>query len=99
MCGKAKKINYIEVNNVEKLPKYFWEECGIALCLECSKRFEELREIDSVRERFHRAIKEANVSGDEPIRIPIGNDTITFGQTHLAEIQAILAEQDKMEQK
>ena len=95
MCKKLKKISYIEVNNIEKLPKYYWEECGVVLCLECSKHFEELRARDDIRERFHDKIKEANVNVDAPIEILIGADTITFSQTHLAEIQEILKRQDK----
>lgn len=94
MCKKAKSINYIEVNNVEKLPKFYWEECGIVLCLECSKRFKELREDEELIKRFHRAIRQANVNSDQPIEIPIANQILTFSQKHLAEIQEILKKQD-----
>ncbi len=96
MCKKAKKVSYIEVNNIEKLPEYYWEECGIVLCLECSKHFEELRESSDIRERFYNKIKEANVNVDKPIEIPIGTETVTFSQIHLAEIQEILKRQDKI---
>lgn len=93
MCKKAKQLKYIEVNNIEKYPKFHWEECGVALCLECSKRFEELREDNNVRERFHEAIKRANINSDRPIIIPIADEELTFSQSHLAEIQEILKEQ------
>lgn len=94
MCKKAKKINYIEVNNLELLPKYYWVECGVSLCLECSKRFEELRENRSIRDRFYKKILETDVNVDKPIEIPItDSETITFKQTHLAEIQEILKKQ------
>lgn len=96
MCKTAKKLSYIEVNNIEKNPKYYWEECGIVLCLECSKHFEELREKIDVRERFYREIKKADVNVDEPIEIPIAADSITFSQSHIAEIQEILKKQDEM---
>ena len=96
MCKKAKPLNYIEVNNVEKLPKFYWKECGVSLCLECSKRFEELREIKPIRERFQGSIMEANFLSDNPIEISIANETITFRQDHIAEIQAILKEQEKI---
>lgn len=96
MCKTAKKLSYIEVNNIEKSPKYYWEECGVVLCLECSKHFEELREKVDVRERFYREIKKADVHIDEPIEIPIAADSITFSQSHLAEIQEILKKQEEM---
>ncbi len=97
MCKTAKKLSYIEINNIEKLPKYYWEECGVVLCLECSKHFEELREKVDVRERFYREIKKADVHVDEPIEITIAADSITFSQSHLAEIQEILKKQEEME--
>lgn len=94
MCKKAKRHGYIEVNNIDKEPGFHWKECGVALCLECSKRFEELRENVKVRERFHEAIKNANVNSDKPIVITIATEKLTFNQTHLAEIQQILKRQD-----
>lgn len=96
MCKKAKKINYIEVNNLELLPKYYWVECGVSLCLECSKRFEELRENRSIRDRFYKKILEADVNVDKPIEIPVSeSEAITFGQSHLAEIKEILKKQEE----
>ncbi|MGN0805282.1 MAG: sacsin N-terminal ATP-binding-like domain-containing protein [Candidatus Coproplasma sp.] len=96
MCKKAKKINYIEVNNLELLPKYYWVECGVSLCLECSKRFEELRENKGIRDRFYKKILEADVDVDEPIEIPVSeSEAIMFGQSHLAEIQEILKKQEE----
>lgn len=96
MCKKAKLLKYIEVNNIEKLPKFYWEECGIVLCLECSKRFEELRDDEKLLERFHRDIIQANINSNQPIEIPIANQIITFSQRHLAEIQEILKKQDSI---
>lgn len=94
MCKKAKQLNYIEVNNIEKYPRYYWEECGVALCLECSKRFEELRGDDKVRGRFHEAIMKADVNSEKPIVISIADEKLIFSQSHLAEIQEILKKQD-----
>lgn len=96
MCKKAKSRDYIEVNNIEISPKFYWVECGVCLCLECSKRFERLREMPNVREKFYRAILSSNVDTVEPIEIPIANETITFGQQHLAEIQEILKRQNDL---
>jgi hypothetical protein len=62
----------------------------IALCLNCSKAFERLRRIDSVKEDFFDAIRAAETQSDIPIDIPIGDMSIRFTQTHLAEIQEIL---------
>ena len=90
MCREAKDVKYMEVNNILKTPKYYWHECGIALCLVCSKHFEELRENDRVREQFHNEILRANTNVNHPIIVRIGNDDVVFGQTHIAEIQEIL---------
>lgn len=90
MCKKATDIKYMEVNSVLKSPKYHWTECGVSLCLMCSKRFEELRGNESVRKRFYNDIKRANVYVNNPITLKIGTNDIVFGQKHLAEIQEIL---------
>ena len=90
MCREAKDVKYMEVNNILKAPKFYWHECGIALCLVCSKHFEELRENDSIREQFHNEILRADANVNHPIVVRIGNDDIIFGQTHIAEIQEIL---------
>ncbi len=91
MCRDAKAIKYMEVNNIQKEPKYHWQECGIALCLICSKQFEELRDNDSIRNRFHNEILRVNPYVDHPISIRVLDDCeIVFVQTHIAEIQEIL---------
>ena len=43
MCRKVKPYRLIEVNNIEIRPKYYFPQLRISLCLECSKRFEYLR--------------------------------------------------------
>ncbi len=95
-CKKSFDVKFIEVNSIEKMPPYFWAQMGVALCLNCSKHFEELRENSVVLDKFHDAIQKANVMTDEAIEIPIGNEEIiTFSQTHLAEIQEIMKRQPK----
>ena len=39
MCKKVKQHGYIEVNNIEANPGFFFPELRISLCLECSKYF------------------------------------------------------------
>lgn len=95
MCKTAKLARYIEVNNVQRHPKYYWQECGVALCLECSKHFEELRENKTIHDRFINAIRKADPKYTKPIEIAIGNETITFSQTHIAELQEILQHESK----
>ncbi len=79
-------------NYLSLLPEYFFSELRIALCLECSKKFEALRNNDSIREAFLKHIKEYDIHVEESkVEIPIGNnDKITFTAKHLAEIQEIL---------
>ena len=98
MCKEAKEKRYIEVNNIIKTPDYYWEETGVALCLICSKRFEELRSNsnkNNIYNNFLNTLKNVNPMVNHPISIPIGIDNITFSQTHIAEIQSILNYQDE----
>lgn len=95
MCKTAKLVRYIEVNNVQRHPKFYWQECGVALCLECSKHFEELRENKTIHDRFINAIRKADSKQAKPIEVAIGNETITFSQTHIAELQEILHHESK----
>ena len=91
MCKRVKSKGLIEVNNVELLPEYYFSQLRIALCLECSKRFEILRETDHIRNEFIESIIHYDISDDSSNEIPIGNsETIKFTAKHLAEIQEIL---------
>lgn len=96
MCLEAKKNELIEVNNIQKNPKYYWIECGLSLCLNCSKQFELLRDKKTVYQRFLEGIKNADVYVDKPIKIHIANEEITFNQIHLTEIQAILKYEEEL---
>ena len=91
MCKKRKPSSFIEVNNLQILPKYYFPQMRVSLCLECSKIFEGLRKNDSVREEYYNSIKDQKIGTEGNICIPIGNDeTLTFTAKHLAEIQEIL---------
>lgn len=91
MCRTPKLKSYIEVNNIEVLPEYFFSQLRITLCLECSKKFEALRRNDSIRNAFIESIREYDIYNEGNVAISIGNnDTITFTAKHLAEIQEIL---------
>ena len=87
MCQEIVPKIYIEKNNVQKNPKYGWEQMYLSLCLKCSKDFILLRNIDSVWNDFIARILTQNV---ENVEISIGDKRITFTATHLAEIQTTL---------
>lgn len=96
MCLVAKNKNYIEVNNIENTPEYFFSELRITLCLECSKKFEALRHNDSIRKAFIERILDYDIYDESTVKISIGSgDTITFTAKHLAEIQEILKQKPK----
>ncbi|WP_024858701.1 sacsin N-terminal ATP-binding-like domain-containing protein [Ruminococcus albus] len=91
MCLKVKPKPLIEVNNIELLPDYYFPQLRIALCLECSKRFEALRQNNSIRNAFIQSIIDCDVYNEGNVEIPIGSEgVITFTAKHLAEIQEIL---------
>ncbi len=90
MCGELKPQGWIEVNNIELLPDYYFPQTRIALCLECSQKFKALRNNETIRERFQQRIRSAVITDQGTIAIPIGNeDTVRFTAKHLAEIQEI----------
>lgn len=91
MCRRLKSHMLMEVNNLELKPKYFFPQTRVALCLECSKRFELMRENRSIRDDYLNAIRDAKISDEGKVEIPVGQeDILTFTATHLAEIQEIL---------
>lgn len=96
MCLRCKDYAYMEVNSLELKPKYYFPQTRIALCLECSKRFKALRKNDSVREKYLKAIRNANISNEGKAEIPIAKEAkLTFTATHLAEVQELLKEMPK----
>ncbi len=90
MCRIVKPQRFIEVNNIELEPEYYLPELRLALCLECSKRFEGYRLNDSIRNSFIQEIKTADTVGKEYIDVPIRQKTIRFTGKHLALVQEIL---------
>ena len=96
MCRTPKPKGYIEVNNIEISPEYFFSQLRITLCLECSKKFEALRRNDSIRNAFVESIIDYDIYSEGTVDISIGsNDAITFTAKHLAEIQEILKQKPK----
>lgn len=91
MCQRVRPNKLIEVNNIEYKPSYYFPQMRIALCLYCSKKFEELRYNTRFREEFLMGIVDKVISeDDEIIDVPIGPEEIRFTAQHLAEIQEIL---------
>ena len=91
MCHRVKPHKLIEVNNIEVRPQFYFPQLRIALCLECSKRFESLRNNAAIRTEYINAIKSASIQNQGTVDIRIGHeDTITFTAKHLAEVQEIL---------
>lgn len=96
MCLKSRPYYLIEVNNIELLPKYYFPQMRIALCLECSKNFEYLRANSNIRNAFIDSILQTSVGDQGTVSIPLGNEhTITFTAKHLAEIQEIIRQMPK----
>ena len=91
MCRVVKPYGLMEVNNIELLPKYYFPQLRVSLCLDCSKRFEAMRANDKIRTEFQENIKKAFIQNKGTMDVPIGNeDTVTFTAKHLAEVQEIL---------
>ena len=91
MCRRVKSNFLIEVNCIESKPSYYYPQLRVALCLECSKRFEALRGNRQIREQFLETIRKTSINNQGTVEISIGKtDTITFTGKHLAEIQEIM---------
>ena len=91
MCGSLKPHSFIEVNNLELKPRYYFPQMRIALCLECSKRFEALRNNHVIRERYLQTIKNTKIENKGKLEIQLESDMkLTFTGKHLAEIQELL---------
>lgn len=91
MCCKLKDYKFMEVNELELEPKYYFSQTRVALCLECSKRFEDFRRNNKIRGKYLDAICSAKISNEGTVKIPLHKDcTLTFTATHLAEVQELL---------
>ena len=64
MCHRVKSYRLIEVNNIELQPSYYFPQLRIVLCLECSKRFELLRNNTLIRDTFLESIKTTPIPND-----------------------------------
>lgn len=96
MCNRVKPIQFIEVNNLEREPDYYYPQMRISLCLECSKRFEAIRNNENLRKGYLKEIIETEIRNEGIVEIPLNSQScLTFTGTHLAEIQTILTEQGK----
>lgn len=96
MCRRVKPPSLIEVNSIESRPAYYFPQMRVALCLECSKRFESLRGNRPIREKFLETIEKTSVTNQGAVDVPIGkSETITFTGRHLAEIQEIMKKMPK----
>lgn len=98
MCQRIVPKTHIERNDVQKQPKYGWDQMYLSLCLNCSKDYILLRNNNAVWEKFVTSILEIDVEGKETVWVPIGNKELAFTAIHLAEIQTIL-ELEKYEVK
>lgn len=99
MCYKVKPYEFMEVNSIIAEPEYFFHQTRVALCLECSKKFEAIRRSNASLQKngekdpFLTAIRNTNVGNAGYVDVPVTSTTgktIRFTATHLAEIQEIL---------
>lgn len=93
MCRQKVHKKYIERNDIEKAPAYAWNQMYLNLCLTCSKDYISMRYNDIVWGEFINAIMAVKPSTAGKFEVPIGNSTITFTATHIAEVQEILKTQ------
>lgn len=89
MCRSLVKKTYIERNDIQKNPKYGWNQMYLSLCLNCSKDYIYLRNNPTVWRNFVEELINTDISNQSAIEIEIGDRTITFTATHLAEVQEI----------
>ncbi len=73
-------------------PNYFFSQTRVALCLECSKKFEAMRKRSLYEGNFFISqLKNTEIEDDGYIDVSIKKEqNIRFTATHLAEIQEIL---------
>ena len=90
MCKRKNVEKYMRHFSVQVHPKYGWEQTYLSLCMQCGSDYGKLRNNKDARREFLKKLKSATIAtDDEVIEIPIGDRTITFTATHLAEIQEI----------
>lgn len=89
MCRKMFQLRYVERGSLERNPAFAWKEMYLNLCLNCSKDYMALRRNDVIWKAFINSIMAVNPLDAGLFEIPIGENTIAFTATHLAEIQEI----------
>lgn len=99
MCRAIVPKRYIERNDVQKVPKYGWDQMYLSLCLKCSKDYMNIRNNEDKWADFIKNISEADVKDKEIVEVKIGNKTLWFTATHLAEIQTIFDLEKKEDEK
>ena len=97
-----KPYDFVEVNNIIAEPEYYFPQTRVALCLECSKRFEAIRYANAQKQKqgnedpFVHAIMQIRIDNKGSVDVPLGKDeSIRFTATHLAEIQEIFRSNKK----
>ena len=96
MCGKPRRHAFMEVNAIELKPEYYWSQMRLCLCLECSKRFELLRNDEMFRADFFRKLRSVdlgNLRDNVRVRMPLrGGEAfeVVFTRAHISEIREIL---------
>ena len=97
MCLRLKREALVEARGLLEKPEYFFEQMRIVLCLDCGKRFEEIRSGELYPD-FLKALKESDPKNKGRIQVPITEDeSITFTAKHLAEIREILHWMESLE--
>ena len=93
MCREKFDFRYIERNSIERNPAYAWGQMYLSLCLCCSKDYIVLRNNEVIWRKFIDEIMSADATEYGVIDISIGERTISFTATHLAEIREIFRTQ------
>ena len=92
MCGK--RISHFAIAQLEREPKRELSEMYLSLCYECAYDFRDLRgNGDPKYLGFIEGIKkfDLNQKYEEPIQIGLGDGTVRFTATHLAEIKEVFS--------
>lgn len=85
--------NELEYNDdkSELVPKTVWDQLYINLCLNCSKEYKLLRANQTSKDKFIKSILAVDcTTSNGTVTLEIGNRTISFTATHLAQIQEII---------
>lgn len=99
MCGK--RVSHFTIAQLEREPEKELSEMYLSLCYECAYDFRDLRgNGDSKYLGFIEGIKnfDLNQEYEEPIQIGLGDGTVRFTATHLAEIKEVFSLQAHKEE-